>query len=314
MSAVNEPLAYLHPRFLPQSEARLPLSDLGLQGMAVTETIRTFGHRPFRLDDHLWRLVQSLELACLSLPLSFGELQSMAGMLVNANASLMRDDAELGLTIFVTAGPNSTYGDNTAAARDPQPTLGIHTWRLPVERWARRCLSGQHLVTPAVRQVAAATLDPRIKSRSRLHWHVADCQAREIDSQAAAILLDAEGRLTETATANFFIVRGGAILTPRTGTTLAGVSQGVVRELAKQGDIEYVEADIRPEDVLEADEAFTSSTPYCLMPVVRFNGRPVGDGLVGPVFSRLVGAWSRLVDVDLMSIWRSADRMREDWD
>ena len=307
---MNEPLAYLNGRCLPLSEARLPFSDLGLQGMAVTETVRTFHQRLFRLDDHLRRLEQSLELACLSLPVSIDELRSVAVTLAADNARLLPGDDELGLTIFVTAGPNPTYLGASAAV-DRQATVGAHTWRLPVELWAERCLSGQHLVTPALRQIPASTLDPRIKSRSRLHWHLAECQARERDPQATAVLLDATGNLTETATANFFIVRGGAILTPQAGTALAGVGQAVVHELADEAGIAYREADIRPGDVLQADEAFTSSTPYCLMPVVRLNGRAIGNGKPGPVFAQLVGAWSALVGVDLMSIWRGvADRER----
>ena len=305
MSAVNEPLAYLNGRCLPLSQAQLPLTDLGLQGMAVTETVRTFHRRLFRLDDHLRRLEQSLELACLPLPVSLDELRSVAVTLAADNARLLPGDDELGLTIFVTAGPNPTYL-GAAAAIDRQATVGAHTWRLPVELWAERCLAGQHLVTPAVRQIPATTLDPRIKSRSRLHWHLAECQARQSDPRATAILLDAARRLTETATANFFIVRGGAILTPRTGTTLPGISQAVVRELAGQIGVAYVETDIFPEDVLESDEAFTSSTPSCLSPVVRFNGGSIGNGTPGPVFSQLVGSWSALVGVDLVSSWRAA--------
>jgi branched-chain amino acid aminotransferase len=213
---------------------------------------------------------------------------------------LIAGDDDLGLTIFVTAGLNATYLGGRFPDACGGPTVGVHTWLLPFELWAERLRTGQHLVTPSVRQLAAETLDPRIKSRSRLHWHLADRQAQAIDPDASALLLNADGCVTETATANFFIVQDSAVLTPRVGTTLAGVSQAVVRELAAERGIDFRETDIRPEQVPAAAEAFTSSTPYCLMPVSRFNGQPIGDGRPGKVSSELVAAWSAAVGVDIV--------------
>ncbi|HUG90346.1 MAG TPA: aminotransferase class IV [Planctomycetaceae bacterium] len=297
--SMKAPIAYLRGQFLPLAEAKLPVHDLGLQGMAVTETVRTFGHRPFRIDDHLDRLAASLDMAAIDLPMPFDELRSISLQVIDHNAPLIAPGDDLGLTLFVTAGLNLTYLGAGALDECRRPTVGVHTWRLPVELWVERRRTGQHLVTPDVRQIPAECLDPRIKSRSRLHWHVADAQARAVDPQASALLLSAEGFVTETATANFFIVRDGAMLTPRMGAALAGVSQAVVRELACELRIEYLEADLRPADVESADEAFTSSTPYCLLPAVRFNNRPIGNGAPGTVYAKLLAAWSNLVGVDL---------------
>jgi branched-subunit amino acid aminotransferase/4-amino-4-deoxychorismate lyase len=302
---VSEPIAYLAGGFLPASAAKLSLADLGLQGMAVTETVRTFGHHLFRLDEHLDRLALSLELARIDFPSSLAEMRSIAEQLVEQNARLIAPTGDLGLTVFVTAGPNPTYLGGRPAELQAGPSLGMHTWPLPFERWAERLRTGQHLVTPAVRQLPRETLDPRVKSRSRLHWHLAGRQAQDFDPAAAALLLDANGCVTETATANFFIVTNGGILTPRTGTTLAGVSQRVVRELAAARGISYGEADLRPENVLAADEAFTSSTPYCLLPVCRFNGHLIGEGCPGTVYSELLAAWSARVGVDIAQQIRS---------
>ncbi len=73
----------------------------------------------------------------------------------------------------------------------------------------------------------------------------------------------------------------------------------MVIELAGHLDIPFVERDMQVFDVIKADEAFTASTPYCLMPVTRINGIEIGDGKPGPVYRRLLEAWSRDVDLDI---------------
>jgi branched-subunit amino acid aminotransferase/4-amino-4-deoxychorismate lyase len=185
-----------------------------------------------------------------------------------------------------------------------------HTFPLPFELWAEKLEQGQHLVVPSTRHVPADSLDPRIKSRSRMHWYVADRQARRVDSGAGAILVDHDGFLTETSTGNFCIVTGNAIRTPSERTTLGGISRQVVGELAESLGIAFEFADLRPEDVSTADEAFTSSTPYCLLPVTRFQGEPVGSGRLGPVFGRLLAAWGELVGFDIAAQLRDGAEER----
>jgi branched-chain amino acid aminotransferase len=89
--------------------------------------------------------------------------------------------------------------------------------------------------------------------------------------------------------------------TPTTRNALAGVSRATVLELAAGLGIPALETDIQPYDVYTAEEAFFTSTPYCMMPATRFNGLPIGDGAVGPVTKRLLAAWSELVGVDIVA-------------
>jgi branched-chain amino acid aminotransferase len=112
-------------------------------------------------------------------------------------------------------------------------------------------------------------------------------------------LLDLDGNVTETSGANFLIVERGEIVSPTTVNTLPGVSRAVVIELAAQLTLRFVERDIQVHSVVNADEAFTTSTPYCLLPVTRINGLPVGNGRPGPVYGRLLEAFSQLVGIDI---------------
>jgi len=133
-----------------------------------------------------------------------------------------------------------------------------------------------------------------------MHWYLADQQARLVDDQAAALVLDQHGNVAETSTGNVFVVKDRTLQTPSPHLSLAGVSQQVVGELAGQIGLEYRSCPLQPIDVLNADEVFTSSTPYCVMPVTRFNGQPIGSGRPGPVFESILRAWNNLVGLDMM--------------
>jgi branched-subunit amino acid aminotransferase/4-amino-4-deoxychorismate lyase len=294
---VTEPLVYLNGRMLPASEARLAVYDAGVvQGATVTEQTRTFRHRPFRLGDHLDRLFRGLRYAGMDVGLSVEELRQVSEEVLAHNARLVGPDDELGLIQFVTAGEVAAYAGRPARAGT---TVCVHTFPLPFERWAGRMRDGAHLVTPSVRQVPPQCWSPQMKCRSRMHYYLAEREARQVDPEAYALLLDLDGNVTETSAANFLMVERGAIVSPPAEKTLPGVSRTTVIGLAGRLGIPFAESDIPLARVLTADEAFLSSTPYCLMPVVKINGVAIGDGRPGPVFRRLLDAWSQEVGLDV---------------
>src|SRR5262249_2531360 len=161
------------------------------------------------------------------------------------------------------------------------------TFPLPFELWAKKMKEGTHLITPSIRQLPAECVDPHIKNRSRIHYYLAEKDIHQHDPDAFALLLDGEGFVTETATANFFIVKGGTIVSPRADRILLGISRDKLIELARRLDIPFAERDIPISEAARADEAFLTSTPYCLMPVTRINQRSIGTG-IGPIYSKLL--------------------------
>jgi len=297
----REPIAFLNGNMVPISEAQLHVFDMGIvHGVSITEMIRTFGHRPFRQQEHFSRFFQSLELVGLAVEQSAKELADLVEKIVEHNSRLISESHDLGIIVFATAGTNLTYVGNHSTESARAPSLCIHTFELPFELWSEKLSTGQHLVTPQVRGISRESMNPQIKHRSRLHWYFADQEVRKTTSGASAILMDENGFLTETSSGNFFIVSDGNILTPKPEGTLGGISQLVVEELAEKIGCEYQTSDISPGDVFGSEEAFTSSTPYCLLPVTRFNFKPVGSGQPGPVFSKLLVAWNELAGLDIM--------------
>ncbi|HZY86804.1 MAG TPA: aminotransferase class IV [Gemmataceae bacterium] len=292
---MTEPLAYLNGRFLPQGEARLALNDAGFVfGATVTDLVRTFAHRPFHLADHLRRFRQSCALAHIPQPRSDDDLTAIAERLVTHNAALLRPGQDLALVLFATPGPLGHYlGD----PNDGPPTLGLHTFPLPFARYARLFREGARLVVPATRHVPATSIDPRVKQRSRLHWWLAEQEARQVEPGASALLLDADGYVTETAFANLLVVRGGAVQTPARAGVLGGVSLQVVEELCEKLGVPFAERPLRLDDCRAADEAMLSCTSFCLAGVSRLQSTPLA--FPGPIFERLLRAWGDLAGLDV---------------
>jgi branched-subunit amino acid aminotransferase/4-amino-4-deoxychorismate lyase len=297
---MNEPLVYLSGRLLPASAAHLAIYDAGIVlGATVTEMTRTFRGKLFRLGDHLDRLFRSLRYVRVDIGLTKQELASISEELVAHNARLLDDGDELGLIHFVTPGEYKAYAGSAGAAPRLTPTVCLHTFPLPFELWATKAQTGAHVVTPSIRHVPPQCYDPKVKYRSRMHYYLADKEAQLADADAVALLLDLDGNVTETSGANFLLVERGTIVSPTLRNTLPGISRATVIELAAELGIPFVERDLQVFSVMNADEAFLASTPYCLLPVTRINGVQIGDGKPGPIMNRLLAGWSERVGLDI---------------
>ena len=203
-SHVSEPLVYLNGHTVPASAAHLAVYDAGVVlGATVSELTRTFRRQPFRLEDHLDRLFRALRYVRFDIGMSPDTLADVSHKLVAHNAELLAGDGELGLIHFVTAGEYPTYAGMAGRAPRTSPTVWRHTFRLPLEMWAEKMRHSAHLVTPATRHIPPECYTANIKCRSRMHYYLADQEARLVDPDATALLLDLAGNVTETSGATF---------------------------------------------------------------------------------------------------------------
>lgn len=303
---MNEPLVFLNGQFLPASQAHIAIYDAGVvMGATVTEMTRTFNRELFRLDDHLARLYRSLKYVRFQMPFSIEELAAASRELAAKNAALLPPGGELSLVHFCTAGELSIYAGGPVG-RPGQATVCAHTFPLPFAMWSKKMRDGVHLVTPSIRHVPPQCFDPKMKCRSRMHYYLADQEARLADPEAIALLLDLDGNVTETSGANFLLVERGRLVSPTLRNTLPGVSRMTAFELAAELGIPVVERDFQVFDVINAQEAFLASTPFGLLPATKINGVPIGDGRPGDLFRRLMGAWSARVGLDVAGQFISA--------
>jgi branched-subunit amino acid aminotransferase/4-amino-4-deoxychorismate lyase len=293
-------LAYLDGRWLPLREAAVSVLDGGfVQGTTVAEQLRTFRGRLFELPAHLARLAQSLAIIGLTPPQPLEEIGHIATELAEQNAKLLEPDDDQNVTIFVTPGPYPAYAD-VAGRRGP--TLGIHTQPLPFWQWAEKYETGERLIVSEVRQVPAACWPSELKCRSRMHYYLADRQARQRDARARALLLNERGLVTEASTANVLLVRRGeGLVSPRKDDILPGVTMAVVASLARRLGMPWVERDVTVADVVSAEEVLLCSTSPCVLPVAFVDGRPIGEGVPGPVWRQLIAAFSEQVGLDIIA-------------
>jgi branched-subunit amino acid aminotransferase/4-amino-4-deoxychorismate lyase len=283
-----ESIAWLNGRFLPLPEASLSIFDAGVTtGASVTERLRTFRHEPFLLDEHLARLDDSAKRAFVRLREPTNAIRALVLEVVEQNAAGLSAEDDLAISILATAG----IADS--------PTLCIAALPIPAADYADSYTRGVTLAVPPTMAMPADVISPQIKTRNRLHWHIADRQAVDLDPGAKAILIDQHGFVTETATGNVFIVRGRKVSTPRRDRTLHGISQAYVMTLSSELGLEVSEAELTVDDVLNADEAFLTSSVYCMLPVVRLNRCPIGEGRPRVTYRRLLAVWSERVGVDI---------------
>jgi branched-subunit amino acid aminotransferase/4-amino-4-deoxychorismate lyase len=300
---MNTPLAYLNGRLVPFAEAGLPLHDAGfVSGATVVDNARTFRHRLFRWPDHLARFRRDCAACYVPFEVSDEELTANAEELVTHNAKLLPPGGELQLVTFATPGPLGFYlGEST----NGPPTLGMVTYPLPFARYRRFFTEGATLaVAGGITSALVGLVSAQVKHRSRMLWHVADHKARaKVGQHALAILIGPRITLTETSIANFLAVIDGTVISPPADLILDGISLRVTRELCGSLGVPFEEALIRPDDVPRASEAILTGTGFCIAGVRELYPSWTTDARTfewpGPVFAKLLAAWSDLVGFDI---------------
>jgi branched-subunit amino acid aminotransferase/4-amino-4-deoxychorismate lyase len=292
------PIAFLNGRFLPAASAAISPIDSGfVLGAAVAEQLRTFAGKLFRWEDHLARLEHSLAIVGVDPGMDRQRFAEVAEELVGHNRRLLAEGDDLGLSMVVTPGIYPAYAEQQTPTT---PTVCLHTYPLPFGFWASKYRTGQALVLTSVLQVPGRCWPAELKCRSRMHYYLADREAARREPGARAVLLDEQGHVTEASTANLFVYsQEHGLATPPAGSVLPGISASVVLRLASEAGIPTTTRPLTPDDLAGADEVLLTSTPWCLLPVTRFEGRPLSQGVPGPVFHKLLAGWSQMVGIDI---------------
>lgn len=293
---------YVSGSFVPESEAGFSIFDSALMyGDVIFETTRTFNGQPFRLQEHIERLYVGLRTLEIDCGLTAEEMEAATLETIERNRPCFADGRDFQIVHNVSRGPMGLY--KTVFAGEVGPTVTINCWPLTwhLAAFAEAYVKGVHAVVPAQRSVPSRLIDPKIKNRSRIYYQMANIQAQKVDPEAWALLTDEDGFLTEGTGSNFFVVKDGDLLTPEPRNILRGVTRQAVLELAESLDLACQQCNLEPYDVMTADEAFFTSTPFTIMPATRFNGHDVGTGEPGPVTQRLMSAWNQMVEVDMVA-------------
>lgn len=147
--------------------------------------------------------------------------------------------------------------------------------------------TGIDAVVPAQQSIPGALLDDSLKTRSRLHYQLANLQAEELRHGAWAVLTDPAGHLTEGTSGNIFVVRHDRLFTPKAENLLPGITRHMVLDLARSAGIAALESDLTVAQAADSDEMFMTSTSIGILHVRNFQGRLIGAGGIGPITARL---------------------------
>ena len=316
---MNAPLAYLNGRFLPFTEAALPLHDAGfVSGATVVDNARTFRHTLFRWPDHLARFRRDCAACYVPLDATDDHLTATAEELVAHNAKLLPPGGELQLVTFATPGPLGFY---LGEPDNGPPTLGMVTYPVPFARYRRFFTEGVTLAVAGFQASDCADiLPPEVKHRSRLFWHVAEKSLNDPGSQfhldtpgAVPVVLSHHG-VGDAAIGSILVVTDDEVIRPDYGTVLDSISVKVVGELCGSLGLAFHSAPLdmrgladpnqhrQPDpSITRAAEVLLAGTGFCLAGVRRFGFRDRCRDYAwpGPVFGRLLAAWSDLVGVDI---------------
>ena len=294
---MSERSVYLSGEFVPESEAKVSIYDRGFtSGDGIYEATRTFRHKLFRLDEHIDRLFNSLAYVRIDCGLSREEMTKVSQEVVTRNLDLLDEDDDYALWHVISRGMRLPGTMTMTGA-----TVAIFAQPVDFTRYARSYIEGVPLVTPATRRIPPQSLDPKAKITNKMNHNIAAFEAQQVDPNAIPLMLDLDGNISETDTANVFFISKGRLCTPKPRTVLGGITRMVLFELAEKLGIEVVEDDFTPFDMYSADEAFISGTSGTVVPVNSLNGTRIGSVLPGDVSLRLIKAWNEMIGMDCVA-------------
>ncbi len=276
----TELLVWINGEFVPKSQAKVSVFDHGfLYGDGVFEGIRSYGGRVFMLDEHLDRLYESAKSIWLTIPIDKEQMKE--AILQTLRNNKLRDAY---IRVVVSRGEGDLGLD---PRKCPKPNVIIITDRIelfPNELYER----GIEMVTVSVRRNSPQALNPNIKSLNYLNNILAKIEAINA-GKPEGLMLTIDGYVAEGTGENIFVIKRGELFTPPAYMgILKGITRQVVMNLAREMGYPVWETVLTLHDVYTADECFITGTAAEIVPVVKLDGRTIGEGVPGPITKALI--------------------------
>jgi len=274
---------WLDGRLVDADGPHLNVTDRGFQlGDGVFETARARRGVVIELDEHLERLRQGCLALDLNLTVSDDQLvDGIAALLTAEGLAGAQDPAgDAAIRITVSRGPLERRGLLPAGFQDLVATVAIQAW--PYAPAATELLErGVRAITSTIRRDPGSPLSG-VKTTSRADYVYARLEAARAGADDA-LFLTLDGRVSEATAANLFVVAGQTLATPPlSAAILAGTTRTWLIAQAERLGLTLAEVDLRPAELLAADEAFLTGSVAGIVPLVSLDGRPIGKGVPGP--------------------------------
>lgn len=286
---------FMNGELVAREDAKVSVYDHGfLYGDGIFEGIRAYGGNVFRLRDHLERLYDSAKGILLDIPYTIEEMTQIVVDTVRAN-----DLQDAYVRLVVSRGVGNLGLDPFTCGRPQVIVIAEPLALFPKELYE----TGLSIVTVATRRSRSDILNPRLKSLNYLNNILVKIEAH-LAGVSEALMLNTEGYVAEGSGDNVFLVKRGELWTPPSYLgALEGVTRNVIVELARQqGIVVHIEPFTR-HDVYIADEVFLTGTAAEVIPVVKVDGRVIGDGTPGATTKQLIQLFRDIVRSDGVKIY-----------
>ena len=277
---------HLDGEIVDQCDAKVSVFDHGLlYGDGVFEGIRFYNGRVFHLEQHIDRLFDSAKAIHLDIQLSKQAVIDLTVETIRANG--LRDGY---VRLVITRGAGS-LGLSPYTCPKPGVICIASTISLyPAEKYEH----GLTLATCSTRRPTHGSLSPLVKSLNYLSNVMAKIECIAAGAEEG-VMLNEQGLVAECTGDNIFVVKNGRLFTPPTASgSLDGITRRVVIELARELGFEMVETEMTRYELYTADELFLTGTAAEVVPVAKYDERPIGTGTTGPITRQFMEAFSKL--------------------
>lgn len=280
---------YIDGQFYPEAEAKVSVFDHGLlYGDGVFEGIRFYNDRVFKLPEHIERLYDSAKAICMTIPMTPAEMT--AALLETIRQNDLHDGY---IRLVVTRGVGNL---GLSPDRCKTPTVIIIAANIalyPEEHYTK----GLDVVTCATRRMTPGSLSPSVKSLNYLNNIMAKIEAN-MAGAGEGLMLNEQGYVAECTGDNIFVIKHGQVFTPEVNAGgLRGITRNVVFDIAKELGVSLTEPNLTRYDIYTADECFLTGTAAEVIPVVKLDNRPIGDGKPGPLTAKFIAKFRAMTQV-----------------
>ena len=269
---------FIDNKLVHRDDAKISVFDSAVQGGdAVWEGLRVYKGRIAALDDHLQRLQNSAKTLAFEKIPSNQDIKNAIFKTLEKNN--MWDESHIRLTL--TRGKKTTSGMNPKLNQFGCTLIVLAEWKPPIYDNI-----GISVITSSIRRNTPQCLDSKIHHNNLLNNILAMIEAN-VAGVDSAVMLDVHGLISETNDTNIFLVKGGSLITPFADSCLPGLTRAMILEIAVTEAISAEEKNLSITDLYTADEAFTTGTMGELTPILKADGRIIGDGKAGPITKKM---------------------------
>jgi len=279
---------YIDGTFYEKEHAKVSVFDHGfLYGDGVFEGIRAYNGMIFRLTEHIDRLFDSAKVIALAPQVSKKEMEDL--IIKTCIKNSIRDGY---IRVIVSRGVGDLGLNPYLCKKSSIICIADKISLYPKEDYE----NGLKIITVATHRNYNESLNPRVKSLNYLNNIMAKIEAVQAGVKEA-LMLNPLGYVAECTGDNLFIVRKGKIYTPSVQSgSLDGITAAAVTELAIKRGYEVISGLMSRFDIWTADECWLTGTAAEMIPVISLDARPIGDGLVGPIFKQLLTDFKHLTE------------------